>query len=130
MDRAAHVTAAGGGRIGCAVLSLVAIVLLVAVVAGMSTGQILFKLAAGRGDLTQILLSPIFWGAAVLYGLITILWVVLLREVDLSRAYPFVATTYLLVPAASMIFLGEKVGPMYFAGVALIVIGIVLATKG
>jgi drug/metabolite transporter (DMT)-like permease len=111
-------------------MSFVAVGLLVAVVAGMSAGQILFKLAAGQGSLAQILLSPIFLGAVVLYGLITILWVMALREIDLSRAYPFIAATYIMVPAASVLILGEKVGPMYFGGVVLIVAGVILASKG
>ena len=123
------VPAADGRKFEHVIMSLIAICLLVVVVVGMAAGQILFKLAAGQGHLSRILLSPVFWGAAVLYGVITVLWVLLLREVDLSRAYPFIAVTYLLVPAASVVLLGEKVGPMYFGGVALIVAGIVMATK-
>ena len=110
-------------------MSSLAIVLTVAVVLGMASGQILFKLASGQGDLAHILVSPVFWAAAILYGAVTILWVMLLREIDLSRAYPFVAITYVLVPAASVVILGEKVGPWYLAGVVLIVAGIILAVR-
>ncbi|MBM3527017.1 MAG: 4-amino-4-deoxy-L-arabinose-phospho-UDP flippase [Alphaproteobacteria bacterium] len=110
-------------------MSWSAIGLTVAVVLGMSSGQILFKLAAGRGGAVEIMLSPVFWSAVALYGVVTILWVMLLREIDLSRAYPFIAATYILVPAASVAILGEKVGLSYLLGVALIVAGIVLAGR-
>lgn len=110
-------------------MSTLAIVLAVSTVLGMASGQILFKLASGRGGLMEIFFSPIFWVAIVLYGLVTILWVLLLREVDLSRAYPFLAATYVLVPIASMLLLGEKLGWSYGLGVAFIIAGIVLTVR-
>lgn len=110
-------------------MSPLAITLAVGTVLGMATGQILFKLASGRGGLMEIFLSPVFWVAIVLYGAVTLLWVLLLREVDLSRAYPILAGTYVLVPVASMILLGEKLGWSYGLGVALIIAGIVLTVR-
>jgi drug/metabolite transporter (DMT)-like permease len=103
--------------------------LAVVVVLGMASGQILFKLASGRGGFTAIFLSPIFWSAVILYGVITVFWVLLLREVELSRAYPIIAATYVIVPAASVLLLGEKLGSTYVLGVVLIVIGIVLSVR-
>jgi drug/metabolite transporter (DMT)-like permease len=93
-------------------------------IGGMATGQALFKAASGRGSLTLILWSPIFWGAVLLYGVVTICWVLLLREMDLSRAYPIMAATYVIVPLISFVFLGERVGWTYSIGVALIFSGI------
>ena len=103
--------------------------LAVVVVVGMATGQILFKIASGRGDFTAIFFSPFFWSAAVLYGVITVFWVLLLREVELSRAYPVIAATYLIVPAASVFLFGEKVGSTYVVGVALVIVGIILTVR-
>ena len=34
-----------------------------------------------------------------------------MTKLELSRAYPVIAATYVLVPAVSVIFLGEKLGP-------------------
>jgi drug/metabolite transporter (DMT)-like permease len=110
-------------------VSSLAIALAAAVVFGMASGQVLFKIASGQGDMSRVLLSPVLWGAAVLYGVVTILWVMLLREVDLARAYPLMALTYVLVPAASVLLLGEKVGSSYLVGVALIVAGIILTIR-
>ena len=110
-------------------MSPLAIALAVGTVIGMATGQILFKLASGRGSLMEIFLSPVFWVAIVLYGVVTLLWVLLLREIDLSRAYPILAGTYVLVPIASMLLLGEKLEWSYGLGVALIIVGIVLTVR-
>ena len=110
-------------------MSPLAIALATGTVLGMATGQILFKLASGRGGFMEIFLSPIFWIAIVLYGVVTLLWVLLLREIDLSRAYPILAGTYVLVPIASMLLLGEKLGWSYGLGVALIIVGIVLTVR-
>jgi drug/metabolite transporter (DMT)-like permease len=100
--------------------------LAVATVLGLTLGQVLFKLAASRGALTDIITSPVLWVALVLYGGVTVIWVLLLREVELSRAYPVIAATYVLIPAVSVLFLGEKLGPYYPYGVVLILAGIVL----
>ncbi len=110
-------------------MSSLAIVLAISTVLGMAAGQILFKQASGRGNFAEIFLSPIFWTAIVLYGVVTLLWVLLLRELDLSRAYPIMAATYVLVPISSMILLGEKLGWSYGLGVALIIGGIVLTVR-
>jgi drug/metabolite transporter (DMT)-like permease len=100
--------------------------LAVATVLGLTLGQVLFKLAASRGALTEIIASPVLWAALLLYGGVTVIWVLLLREVELSRAYPVIAATYVLIPAVSVLFLGEKLGAYYPYGVVLILAGIVL----
>jgi drug/metabolite transporter (DMT)-like permease len=105
------------------------IVLSVSVIAGMAAGQILFKLAA-RGTVVDILTSSSFWAAACLYGVVTVLWVLLLREMDLARAYPLMAATYVLVPLAAGVVFGETFGPLYGVGVIFIVVGIVLTRFG
>ena len=102
------------------------VIFAIATALGLAVGQLLFKLAASRGALTDIALSPVLWAALVLYGAVTVIWVLLLREVDLSRAYPVMAATYVLVPALSVIVLGEKLGPYYPYGIVLILAGIVM----
>ena len=106
------------------------IALAIGTVGGMATGQILFKLAAARGEVYEIALSPVLWVALVLYGFVALLWVLLLREIDLSRAYPIIALTYILVPSGSVLFLGEQLGPYYWWGVLLIIAGILLSIWG
>jgi undecaprenyl phosphate-alpha-L-ara4N flippase subunit ArnE len=107
-------------------MNITAIALAIGTVAGMAAGQVLFKLAATRGNVVDILAAPALWAGLVLYGAVTLMWVLLLRQIDLARAYPFIAFTFILVPALSVLLLGERVGPYYALGVALIVAGIML----
>lgn len=110
-------------------MTLGTILLSAAVIFGMACGQVLFKLAAGRGSIEQVLVSWQLWAAFILYALVTVLWVLLLRKLELSKAYPVMAATYVIVPVASVLVLGEKVGPVYLVGIVLIILGIMLTTR-
>lgn len=108
--------------------------LLLFCVLGISAGQLLFKLSArslasadGPADLWRLALNPWFLGALVTYAGATVLWVWLLRELPLSRAYPFFALSFLFVPLLGGLFLGELTNARYWAGIALIVAGIWIA---
>ena len=94
---------------------------------GLTLGQVLLKLAASRGALVDVVSSPALWGGLLLYGALSVTWMLLLREIELSRAYPMVlAATFVLIPAVSLMLLGEKLGPYYPYGVVLILAGIIM----
>lgn len=110
-------------------LSSVLLLLLFALL--LSTGQVLFKVAAvtmpaieGVGGVLAIARNPYAWIAVVLYGSATVLWIVLLQSVPLSVAYPFVALGFVVVPLAARVFFGEPLSLPYMAGVVLILGGI------
>jgi undecaprenyl phosphate-alpha-L-ara4N flippase subunit ArnE len=107
---------------------LVQIGLAAFVVTGMSCGQILFKFASSRGMGPATLTSPSFLAAVALYGLVTIGWVYFLKTVPLSRAYPVMALSYVVVPVLASAVFGEALGARYWIGMLLLVGGIVLAT--
>ena len=69
-----------------------------------------------------------FWLALTLYGLATILWIVILQQVPLSLAYPFVALGFIIVPLASWGIFKEPLDLYYVGGVALIIMGLGLIT--
>ena len=102
-------------------------------VIGIAAGQVLFKLAAGSLSRTGSLLDPatltILMSAFILYGGTTIAWVWVLQRIDLGRAYPLMALSFVLVPIGSYLLFGERFNPQYFVGIALIVVGIVVAVK-
>jgi drug/metabolite transporter (DMT)-like permease len=100
----------------------------------MAAGQILFKRAAshitpGAGSLWLIEVArlPMMWVAVALYAGATLLWVRILASVPLSRAYPFAALAFVLVPAAGYLFFHEPITLRYALGTALIVIGVAVA---
>jgi len=102
-------------------------------VLGIATGQILFKLSANSLHQTNSLFAPktaaILFAALALYGITTIAWVWVLQKLELGRVYPLMAMAFVLVPLGSHFIFGERFQPQYFAGVALIIIGIVVTVK-
>lgn len=112
---------------------MMAYVLTLMAVGGIAAGQILFKITAtglsGR-PMTEALRDPAvmapFGAALVVYGFATIFWVLALRELPLGRAYMFMAASFVIVPMVSVVLFAEKLGPGYFAGLALILVGLVV----
>jgi multidrug transporter EmrE-like cation transporter len=107
------------------------ILLLIGFTIIMSAGQILFKVAADRAEainnassLLRLSMSVYFLGALILYGIATILWILILQQVPISRAYPFAAVGFALIPAAGVAFFGETVSWQYLMGAVLIILGI------
>jgi undecaprenyl phosphate-alpha-L-ara4N flippase subunit ArnE len=101
-----------------------------AVVALLSLGQIFFKTAAQQikvGTFWQTLvglaLNVQLILALAIYGVATLLWVLLLREVPLSRAYPLTALGMVIVPAIGLFFFRESFSPSLLLGGALMIAG-------
>jgi drug/metabolite transporter (DMT)-like permease len=118
-------------------LSLSQIGLLVAYAAGMAGGQVLFKAAALRylpeGPMAERLLSLLansyFIAAILLYVGLTVLWVWVLTFTPLSRAYPFVALAFAVIPLLGGLLFGEPIGMRLILGMALILCGLVLVAS-
>lgn len=78
------------------------------------------------GGVKALLTSPIVLGGLALFGVSGVLWLFALSRATLSFAYPFAALSYVIIVAASVPVLHETVPPLRWAGVAFIVIGVVL----
>lgn len=111
---------------------------LLAVVALMSLGQILFKLAAARIETVaftwataeKLILNPYLVLGVIVYGLTTVLWVLVLVDGSLSRAYPFVALTMVAVPLAGIVMFGEPFTTNLALGGMLILLGLAVISYG
>ena len=101
-----------------------------------AAGQLLFKGAsrnlppfAELGLLRLILTmftTPLILGGFACFFISAVLWIIALRGVPLSVAYPMVAFSYIIIFAGSALFFGEPLSWRHWAGAALIVGGIVL----
>lgn len=116
-------------------MSWTALALTLLTVTGLSIGQVLFKMAANRMHDGSALWKTVFtnqhlWWALVVYGLSTILWIAVLRELPLRLAYPFVGSAFFIVPLLAHFFLDEPLQWQSLAGAALIALGICIATIG
>lgn len=101
----------------------------------LASGQILFKVASttspaltSPADVLFLFKNIWFWLALVLYGTATLLWIVILQQIHLSMAYPFVALGFIIVPLASWALFKEPLNISYVAGVALIIAGLGVIT--
>lgn len=109
-------------------------VLLLVAAATLSASQVLQKLGADRrlrGARTAHqwlagLLSRELLGALFLLIAGTLLWLLVLYRMDVSRAFPFLSLGYVLVIAISRFWLHEHVPRRRWVGVVLIAAGIAM----
>jgi drug/metabolite transporter (DMT)-like permease len=117
-----------GGKIEMLVLFIA-----VLCVIGLAIGQILFKVSASSltqtGSFFALKTATTLFAAMMIYAITSIAWVWVLQKTELGRVYPLMALAFVLVPLASHLIFGERFQPQYFFGVALIMIGIVIALK-
>ena len=73
--------------------------------------------------------SSLVWAGLLLFGVSAIVWLFALSRASLSFAYPFAALGYVVIVLFSIFVLHEHVPPLRWAGVALIVTGIVLVAQ-
>jgi drug/metabolite transporter (DMT)-like permease len=76
-----------------------------------------------------ILRSPLVLAGLFLYALGALAWIAVLRRMDLSYAYPFLALNFVLIAFVSQFVLGESVPWLRWAGIAVICIGILLVAN-
>jgi drug/metabolite transporter (DMT)-like permease len=102
----------------------------------LASGQILFKLAAQsiKGPLNfdvqsllQIAVNPYLLLGVTIYGFATLWWVLLLRSIDLSRAYLVIALALVLVPLAGTFLFREPFTARLFIGMVIILVGLAVA---
>lgn len=77
----------------------------------------------------SLLFSPYFWTWFTCYILVTGLWLVILRTIPLSQAFPALGLTFALVPLASQKFLHEKVVFSQWIGISIIITGAILVVQ-
>lgn len=108
------------------------------VVVSLSIGQVLFKLAAARlpaskqlnlDFVVSLATNVPLLVALVLYGGTTILWVMILNDVPLSRAYPLMSLTMVIVPLVSIALFNERFSPSLLIGIAFIIVGLIFTTR-
>ncbi|MCW5548600.1 MAG: EamA family transporter [Opitutaceae bacterium] len=87
----------------------------------------LFKLPS---YILQAMLSPFVAGSFVCAALAALCWMAAVSRCDLSFAYPFMGLAIVLTLALTPLFFGERVQLHQWTGVALVVAGVWLASRG
>jgi drug/metabolite transporter (DMT)-like permease len=83
----------------------------------------------GPESLRDVATTPAVWAGLVMFGLSAIVWLAVLSRTSLSFAYPFASLTYVLILLADRFVLDQEVPGLRYAGVAFIVVGIVLVAQ-
>ena len=93
-----------------------------------AAGQVMLKYSAsGRTNLTEYM-NPWLAGGFLCYGAGALLWIYCLGRVPLLRAYPFTSLAFMLTVLAGVWLFGESAGPTYWAGLGLILAGLLLVS--
>jgi drug/metabolite transporter (DMT)-like permease len=99
-----------------------------------TTIQVVFKIAGGTLDAAQglgplladALTTPIVLLGFFLYFCGFIVWMTLLKSLDLGRAFPMTAMVYVMTLAAAVVFFHERPNAVRLLGILVIVGGVVL----
>jgi multidrug transporter EmrE-like cation transporter len=103
----------------------------------LAAGQLLFKRVAlsiigqpPAAGLLSLFRHPALYTALAIYGASTLLWIWILSRVPLMQAYPWAAAGVAIVPLIGWYAFGERVAPIFWLGVVLILAGILLTQYG
>lgn len=80
--------------------------------------------------LIKLLLSPWVISVWIAAAIAALAWMRALAELDLSRAYPFVGLTFIIVLIGSAAFFSEQMTGPKVIGTIVVVIGIAIASQG
>jgi len=100
----------------------------------ISSGQMLFKYVSillNKKDEVGMI-TVIFYGLLSFFvsGMGTVVWMYILRFIELNKIYPYMALTFIFVPIMSYFLYSEKLSIQYFFGLLFIIVGLYVITKG
>ncbi len=90
-------------------------------------GQVLLKTGAERSpDMLAQFLSPFTVTGLAIYGLAAACYIVAIKKIPLTLAFPTVSLSYIAVALIAHFVWGEPLGLPQLAGLAFITVGIVM----
>ncbi len=92
-------------------------------------GQVLLKSGAGAESFLRQMLAPHTIIGLFFYGVAALLYIVALRRLPVSVAFPSVSLSYVFVAIAGHLLWHEPLGFYQIAGLVLIVGGVVLINQ-
>ena len=102
--------------------------LAISVLAGIA-GQMLLKAGADAPDFWSQLMRPSTLLGLALYGSAAFFYIIALRKIPLSVAFPSVSLSYAIVAVLGHFLFGEPFGIKQIAGIVLIMGGVALINQ-
>lgn len=96
----------------------------------LQVGALPDQTAEKIGFMLRLLLNPWIISALLAAFLASFFWMAAMTRLQLSHAYPFMGLTFVAVLLASGFFFQEPITTLKIAGVALIVLGLAVASQG
>ena len=116
---------------------MLSFVIIILVAATAATAHILLKIGMNQvGEVNaealktpgrlvaQPVTTPAILAAIPVYAISNVGWLIVLSRLNLSVAYPFLASLYIFLPILSMLFLSETLSTQHWAGIVVIGIGV------
>lgn len=83
------------------------------------------------GDIWALAFNPIFLVGLALYGSGTLIWMRVLSTEPISVGYPILMSfAFITITFGAAFFFSEAINPQKLIGMAVIVIGVIIATNG
>jgi small multidrug resistance pump len=92
-------------------------------------GQWLLKAGAGAPELVSQLLSPMTFAGLVLYGAATVCYLIAIRRIPITVAFPSISLSYIVILAMGVMVFGESLSVGKIAGTVLIMGGVWLLNR-
>jgi multidrug transporter EmrE-like cation transporter len=80
----------------------------------------------GLGFVEAALSTPTLWITILCYVGTFIAWMAVLVRMDLNRAFPLTALSFVTVPILARMLFGEELPPLRVAGIGVIIAGVFL----
>ena len=100
----------------------------IGIVAGIA-GQILLKTGADSPDFVSQILRPSTLCGLALYASAAFLYLIALRKIPVSVAFPSVSLSYAIVAVLGYFLFGEPFGVKQMGGIVLILAGVLLINQ-
>jgi multidrug transporter EmrE-like cation transporter len=100
----------------------------IGILAGIA-GQMLLKAAADAPDFVSQLMRPSTLAGLALYGSAAFLYMIALRKMPVSVAFPSVSLSYAIVAVLGHFLFGEPFGIKQIGGIVLIMGGVALINQ-
>ena len=98
-----------------------------------AAGEVFLKKGATATADSVAVLGPLFsfwtWIGIACYVTALVSWLYVLKKVPLSIAFPLINVVHVLVPLGASIFLHEHVSLRRWAGISLIILGVIAIMK-
>lgn len=95
-----------------------------------AVGHFEFTLDSAWRVAPKLLFEPHILGGLMCYAISVVVWIGALSRTEVSIAYPMLSIGYIVNAVAAWYLFGEALTLTRLAGIAVIVVGVVLLTRG